>query len=223
MLVSEQRQIPLFPLNMVLFPGMTLSLHIFEERYRLMIGRCIQDAQPFGVVMLRSGEEVGDGAMLYEVGTTAHITQVERLPDGRMNIATLGYHRFKIQEVRHDEPYLVGVIEDFPIQGADDPLARRLAGDLAPLLQKYLEIFARLGKVDLQMETLPHDPTTLAFLTAIILQMPMKDKQELLSIPNLLAMLRLERKMLHREAQILRLLIDNGIRWRDDPKPFSVN
>lgn len=221
--MSEQREIPLFPLNTVLFPGMTLSLHIFEERYKLMIGRCIQDAQPFGVVLIRSGQEVGPGAAIYDVGTTAHITQVKRLPDGRMNIDTLGYRRFKIHEVRHDQPYLVGLIEDFPLQGADNPIAKKTASHLSPMLKSYLDVFATLGNVDLEMETLPDDPVTLAFLTAIILRTPMKDKQELLNMPELLALLRLERKMLHREAQILKLLIENGLRWRDDPKPFSLN
>ncbi len=188
-----------------------------------MIGHCIQEAQPFGVVLIRSGEEVGPGAAIYDVGTTAHITQVERLPDDRMNIQTLGYRRFKINEVRREQPYLVGIVEDFPLLGTNNPIAKKTASHLSPMLQSYLEIFATLGNVEFEIEKLPNDPVTLAFLTAIILRTPMKDKQELLNMSELLALLRLERKMLHREAQILKLLIENGMRWRDDPRPFSFN
>jgi len=221
--VTEPREIPLFPLNTVLFPGMTLALHIFEERYKLMIGECLQDTQPFGIVLIRSGSEVGPSADFHLVGTTAHITQVERLPDGRMNIVTLGYRRFKIHEVRHDRPYLVGLVEDFPLQSTDNVLSQPLVHDLSLMLQRYLDIFAKLGKVDLHMTELPKDAETLAFLIAIVLRTPMKDKQDLLSAADVLSLLKLERRMLRREAQILKLLIENGLRWRDDPKPFSVN
>ncbi|MHB8628848.1 MAG: LON peptidase substrate-binding domain-containing protein [Aggregatilineales bacterium] len=221
--MTESRELPLFPLNTVLFPGMTLSLHIFEERYKLMIGECLQDTQPFGIVLIRSGSELRTGAEFHPIGTTAHITQVERLSDGRLNILTLGYRRFKVQEIRHDRPYLVGVVEDFPLQGVDNPVSKPLVSDLTLMLQRYLDIFAKLGKVDLQMTELPKDAETLAFLIAIVLRTPMKDKQDLLNAPDLLSLLKSERRMLRREAQILKLLIENGLRWRDDPKPFSAN
>lgn len=222
--MAEHREIPLFPLNTVLFPGMSLSLHIFEERYKLMIANCIKNAQPFGVVLIRTGEEVGDNeVLLHSIGTTAHITQVERLPEGRMNIATLGYRRFKVKEVRQDKPYLVGVIEDYPLDSSDSPAARQLATSVSPMLHRYLEFFAALGNVELEMETLPDDPVTLAFLTAIILRTPMKDKQDLLNVPDVLTLLRHERRILHREAQLLKLLVENGMAHRDDLKPFSLN
>jgi Lon protease-like protein len=140
-----------------------------------------------------------------------------------MNILTLGYQRFKIQEVRYDRPYLVGLVEDFPLQGTDNVIAQPLVNDLTQMLQRYLDIFAKLGKVDLQMTELPKDAETLAFLIAIVLRTPMKDKQALLNAADLLSLLKLEQRMLRREAQILKLLIENGLRWRDDPKPFSAN
>jgi hypothetical protein len=91
------------------------------------------------------------------------------------------------------------------------------------MLRGYLNIFATLGNVELQIDALPEDPVALAFLTAIILRTPVKDKQRLLDVPDLLTLLLTERKMLVREAQILKLLIENGPRWRDDPRPFSPN
>src|SRR5205814_5524803 len=84
----------LFPLNTVLFPGMPLPLHIFEERYKLMIGRCLEEERPFGVVLIQSGPEVGGTAVPHRVGTTAHIAAVRRLDDGRMNLIAIGQERF---------------------------------------------------------------------------------------------------------------------------------
>jgi Lon protease-like protein len=70
-------ELPIFPLNVVLFPGMPLPLHIFEERYKSMINRCIQAGHAFGVVLIREGQEVGPPARPHDVGTTAVIA-VER-------------------------------------------------------------------------------------------------------------------------------------------------
>lgn len=220
--MSEKRELPLFPLQTVLFPGMSLQLHIFEERYKLMIGRCIQSSQPFGVVLIRTGHEVGPGATIHEIGTTAHITQVDRLDGGRMDIESLGYKRFKISELRHDEPYLVGVVEDFPLQNVRSPETRLITTKLRPILQSYLDLFASIGNVE-KMKDLPNDPETIAFLTAIMLKLTAKDKQELLATPDLVDLLRSEYRILHREAQLLKLFVEAGSRWRDDNKPFSDN
>lgn len=222
--MDKQQELPLFPLsNTVLFPGMALPLHIFEERYKLMISECIRDSRPFGVVLIRSGHEVGPGATIHTVGTTAHISQVENLNDGRMNIAALGHNRFRVKSVHSKKPYLTGLVDFFPLLDQDNEQAKLLAPKIASMLQGYLDIFATLGKVELEMEALPDDPVTLAFLTAIILRTPAKDKQLLLDVPDLLSLLRVERKMLNRETHILKILVENGPRWRDDPRPFSTN
>ncbi len=221
--MNREYELPLFPLNTVLFPGMALPLHIFEERYKLMINECKRDSRPFGVVLIRSGPEVGSGATIHEVGTTAHITQIEHVGDGRMNIAALGYSRFRIHSTHRHKPYLTGLVEDYPLQDTGNARAKKIATRIGPMLRGYLNIFATLGNVELQIDALPEDPVALAFLTAIILRTPVKDKQRLLDVPDLLTLLLTERKMLVREAQILKLLIENGPRWRDDPRPFSPN
>ena len=76
----------------VLFPGAQISLHIFEERYRLMISRCIALKEHFGIVLIREGEEVGETADPYDVGTIARITQAIRSADGQMYITVEGTH-----------------------------------------------------------------------------------------------------------------------------------
>jgi len=69
-------ELPLFPLNTVLFPGATLPLHVFEERYKQMINQCLESRSPFGVLLIRSGNEVGTPTEPFEVGTTASIAHV---------------------------------------------------------------------------------------------------------------------------------------------------
>src|SRR5438477_12207762 len=93
----ELMEIPLFPLpNLVLFPNIIVPLHIFEERYKLMINGCIDRDEVFGLVLLRSGAEQESEDTIHRVGVTARITEVERLDDGRMNILCEGETRFRI-------------------------------------------------------------------------------------------------------------------------------
>jgi Lon protease-like protein len=112
----------LFPLQTVLFPGMRMPLHIFEERYRTMIRECIEEDAPFGVLLVREGAEVGAGAVPHNVGTTARITQVEYLEDGRMNIFTIGHERFQVSKLMTDHEYLTGEVnvleQEPPTDGA---------------------------------------------------------------------------------------------------------
>ena len=84
-------ELRLFPLNTVLFPKMPLPLHIFEERYKLMITECMEADEPFGVVLIEEGSKAfGPLAQPHAVGCTARVVQVESLEDGRMNIITIG-------------------------------------------------------------------------------------------------------------------------------------
>ena len=197
------RKMPLFPLNTVLFPGMVLPLHIFEPRYRLMIGRCIQDNKPFGVVLIREGQEVGGPAEPYEIGTTAYITHAERQPDGRINIHTVGYQRFRIQQIEQREPYLIGLIEDFPVETAEAEHVSELVQSIQPLLSKYLVALIEAADMNVSLEEIPDDGLALAYFIAITLPLPMEEKQKILASPGLLGMLTLEQSMLRRELALL--------------------
>ena len=103
--------LPLFPLNLVLFPGMDLPLHIFEDRYKDMVGDCIDRKEPFGVVLIKEGQEVGEPAEPFQVGTAAQIVQVEHLAEGRINIVTRGQHRFQTGEIIQRSPHIVGQVQ----------------------------------------------------------------------------------------------------------------
>ena len=109
---DDLTELPLFPLNnVVLFPGMKLPLHIFEERYKEMIGRCSEASSPFGVLLIKEGQEVGEPAEPFTVGTTARITDLQSMEDGRMNIFTEGEQRFRVVEIIQQTPYLVGLVQ----------------------------------------------------------------------------------------------------------------
>jgi Lon protease-like protein len=195
--------LPLFPLNTVLFPGMVLPLRIFEDRYKLMIDHCLEKERPFGVVLIRRGQEVGDPAVPYEVGTTAVIAAATRLSNGRMNIATVGSERFHLLSVRHDLPYLVGKAEPWPLTGTETAQAWKRAEAVRTLFQEYRSLLAQVQGTEIEIEELPTDPQALALLVAIALQVPMDQKQNLLTQPTVVEILQAERVAMQRELLLL--------------------
>jgi Lon protease-like protein len=137
------RELPLFPLHSVLCPGIALPLHIFEPRYREMVGHCLETGSPFGVVLIRDGREVGPLAgHIADVGTTAAIRQAGRYPDGRLDIVTVGEHRFRIVSMDGAAAaYLVGTVEELeePIGGPQAD-ADALAVGVGQRFLAYLEM-----------------------------------------------------------------------------------
>jgi uncharacterized protein len=190
--MSQVAPLPLFPLHVVLFPGLALPLHIFEPRYRLMIGQCLEAASPFGVVLIRAGREVGAPADPYPVGTTARIVQHERLADGRLNLLCVGCERFRIRALRTDLPYPVADVE---------PLRERTAEPEAPDLAAALAGRARafLGPAARSLD-LPADPTDLSFAIASLLPLELSERQSLLELTSTADRLRALLSLLSREA-----------------------
>src|SRR5947209_7686882 len=168
----EDELLALFPLHTVLFPGMPLPLHIFEERYKLMIGRCIEAERPFGVVLIQSGPEVGGPAVPHMVGTTAHIAAVKRADDGRMNLIAIGQERFRILEVVRQEPYLIARVEAL---ADDEPEAEAtlLAAEVHAILTPYLrDLFILLEQPEEEL-AIPTEPGPLSLVAAAVMQIPL--------------------------------------------------
>jgi len=134
--------IPLFPLRSVLCPGVALPLHIFEERYRLMVDRCLRRREDFGIVLIRGGSEVGStGEDIAAVGTTATIRRAGRYPDGRFDILTVGQRRFQLESVDRDsEPWLVGHVRFLGEPIGPEPEAVRQAERVGRRFLEYLEL-----------------------------------------------------------------------------------
>jgi len=196
----EDELLALFPLHTVLFPGMPLPLNIFEERYKLMIGRCIDEDRPFGVTLIRSGTEVGAPAIPHSVGTTARIAAVKKLDDGRMNLIAVGQERFRINEVVREQPYLVARVGTLVDQepGLE---ATSLAAELHGTLTRYLrDLFILLDQPSEELE-IPTEPARLSLVAAAVLQIPMSERQLLLEMTNVEARLQQERAWLARETE----------------------
>lgn len=109
----------LFPLHTVLFPGMALPLQVFEERYRTLVAECLESGEPFGVVLIRDGPEVGGNAVPHSMGCTARITKVAPTRDGRLAVEAVGERRFRIVRLHEDRPYLSADVE-YPVDEAHE-------------------------------------------------------------------------------------------------------
>src|ERR1700746_991683 len=135
--------LPLFPLGAVLYPGMLLPLHIFEERYRQFVRDLLDGAAPrqFGVIAIRKGRETGvDGVhSLYEIGCTATLRQVEELEDGRFDLVTVGTQRFRLLALDQTLPYLQGEIELLAEDPTDETAAAPLVRAVQAAFRAYLD------------------------------------------------------------------------------------
>lgn len=211
-MLARNSKIPLFPLSVVLFPGMMLPLHIFEERYKSMIRQCLATGQSFGVVLAKSKQAQASNTTnlylgdIYEVGTTARITAVENLNDGCMNLITVGQDRFIIKDIHasHDD-YLIGQVDPFPLEESEQerPKISLLMQKLRPMVRQYINHLADASGEDLSNATLPSDPVALVFLAGTALQGPLSDKQKLLSAQSLSKLIADTVSVLDREDQIL--------------------
>ena len=175
------QEIPLFPLNTVLFPGMPLTLHIFEDRYRLMMTECIEKREPFGVALIANNKtDTSPNAIPHRVGCTAQITRVQPLQEGRMEITAVGRERFEVISLDQEQPYLIGKIQMLPLK-EDNPLQLlHLGQQLRKNVAAYLTILRSMGKINFESSQLPQSPMSLGYLSAVLLQSPLKDKQSLL-------------------------------------------
>lgn len=175
------RQLPLFPLGAMLFPGATMSLHIFEERYRLMIRRCLEQGSPFGVVLIRQGDEVSEGrvgarpAEPYDVGTIAQISANVKLEDGRYLLTAVGESRFRTQYILQHTPYLIASVVELADEA--DAAAGRAADELRATYARYWQAVAVATGVPAQPDDLPDDPVALSYHLADRIQIPYARKQ----------------------------------------------
>ncbi len=209
--LTEMFNLPLFPLHTVLFPGMPLPLHIFESRYKQMINFCLERDKQFGVVLIRHGSEaLGPLAEPHSIGCTARILEVKPLNEGRMNITTIGEHRFRIHAVNRDLPFLVGEVELNPPMVEDTETLLPVTKRLTLKVRQYIDLLNEIDDVQLDPDNLPIDPLTLAHYAATLLQMPPTEKQELLEYESAFDLLNSTDKVFIREIAFLRAIIDQG-------------
>ncbi len=198
-------ELPLFPLNTVLFPGQVLPLHVFEDRYRLMIRQCLAEDTPFGVVLIKRGQEVGDeDTEPYMVGTVARIIESTHLNSGAMNIVTVGVERFRIRRLLRDRPYLRGEVLSLPMADPDDPAKVMAAARVVrSRVERYIELIAEAAGLHIQIEEIPNGAQQIGYLAAVTMQIDNKEKQEILGSVSVARMLRREMALLNRENALL--------------------
>jgi Lon protease-like protein len=222
------KDVPLFPLDTVLFPQMILPLHIFEPRYRLMIGECLKHNTPFGVILLQEGPSVIETEtpdapgepVPYKVGTLAKITEVVKLEDGRMLITAIGTERFRLLSYHQQKPYMMGDIEIWPDEEAlDTPsVMDTLVYQVRTAFEAYLKVLMDLAGKQIEGLEIPPDPTILSYLGPNWLQIGSTDKQRLLEISLVGERLREENIILQRETEFLRLIKERAENEPDENK-----
>ena len=199
--------LPLFPLGTVLYPGMLLPLHIFEERYRQLVRDLLEGPEPrrFGVIAIRKGRETGiDGVQsLYDVGCTATLRRVERLEDGRFDLVTVGTQRFRLRALDQARPYLRGEIELLAADAVDEAAAAPLVRAVQAAFRDYLSALTERGAT-VRVEDLPAEAMLMSFVVAAAMVIDLPERQALLAESDTIRRLGAERALLSRETAVLR-------------------
>ncbi|MGH2634288.1 MAG: LON peptidase substrate-binding domain-containing protein [Tepidiformaceae bacterium] len=176
-------QIPLFPLRTALFPGMPLPLRVFEERYKTMVRELLDSGGPFGVILIRDGEEVGGGATPHDVGTTARIEECTPIAGGRFSLTARGHRRFRLLQMLPPRPYPFGevtLIDDAPVEPT--PQLKLAIETVRTTFPVYFRLALSLTDQWAQGLRLPTSPHTLVDFLAPWLQTDEEVKQRLLEI-----------------------------------------
>jgi uncharacterized protein len=200
----------LFPLGTVLYPGLLVPVHIFEERYRQLVRDLLNGPEPgrFGVIAIRKGRETGaDGiGALYEIGCTATLRQVEEHQDGRFDLVTVGTQRFRLATLDHSRPYLQGEVDVLPEDTGDQVAAGLAVRTVQAAFRTYLDALAERGGAQISVPDLPDEPVLLSYVVAASMIVELGDRQVLLAEPDAVRRLTTERALLSRETTMLRSL-----------------
>lgn len=217
--ISGIRHLPLFPLPLVLLPNELLPLHIFEPRYRQMLKDVQLEANIFGVLLFNPTEDFIERPAVGTIGCAAEVREAQTMPDGRSNILTVGAARFRLLDyVETSEPYLVGDIEFFEDEPADE-------ADLTPLADEVFTLFGRVAKAAHKLsgergtlpEVQPTDPETLSFLVTAAFNLEPDLKYKLLETRSTVERLERLKKILvqtvgkmEESAEIAKIAKTNG-------------
>lgn len=170
--------LPMFPLGTVLFPTLVLPLHVFEPRYRQLVEDCESGEGEFGVVLIERGSEVGGGDVRTQVGTVARILQVERFPDGRSALASVGTRRIRVERWLEDDPYPRAEVDDWP----DDSVPVLALDELDTRFRRTLALAAELGEAGAPLDVeLADDPVVATFQIAALAPLGPVDRQAVLA------------------------------------------
>jgi Lon protease-like protein len=204
-----QVQLPIFPLNTVVFPGVTVPLHVFEERYRALVHHLLtisdKTQRLFGVVAIREGYEVGSHGVqsVHRVGCVVQMTSVEPYADGRFDIEVVGRHRLRLDALDTSGTYLVGDVETVEEAKVDTPLGLQEAEKTRATFEEYRRRLSDLRGDDVLDGDLPRDPEFLSYALAATCLLTLQERQELLEAANPLDRLVMLRHALREEMRAM--------------------
>jgi len=182
--VRGVRELPLFPLPIVLFPGVPLPLHIFEPRYREMLSDIRAGGNLFGLSYFDAGAATTDLPLAGHIGCVAEVTETQSLPDGRSNIMTLGLVRYRLESyIERGDPYLVGRVSYFEDDEADSEALLEKTHQVAGM---FMRIARAVRAINDERANLPDisdtEPQRLSFLVAAAMEMESDAKLEMLEL-----------------------------------------
>jgi ATP-dependent Lon protease len=177
-------KLPLFPLSIVLFPGVPLPLHIFEPRYRQMLADIRVSNNLFGLSYFDASASDKEIPPAGHIGCVAEVTETQALPDGRSNILTVGIIRYRVEEyLERDDPYLVARVSYFEDDEEDSELLRESSREVA---ETFTRIARAVRTINDERASLPNisdtEPQRLSFLVAAAMEVDTDIKQELLEL-----------------------------------------
>jgi Lon protease-like protein len=184
--MSARFELPIFPLNTVLFPGGVLPLKIFEQRYMAMAKDCLREDSPFGVCLIAQGNEVGAPALTHAVGTSARITDWDMPQLGVLQVASRGGRRFRILSRQADAQGLIRAQVQWLAEEPKQPLPAERAG-LLPLLRTIAE---EAGEARIPQPHVFDDAVWVGYRFAEVLPIPLAARQKLLELDD--SLIRLE-------------------------------
>lgn len=183
-MLTPETTLPLFPLQVVLFPFSLLPLQVFEERYKQMLHDCLQADSRFGVALIKEGAEVGEPAVPHTIGTIARIRRVTPMEEGRFGVLAMGERRFQIQEVIQWKPY----------EKARVRMLEEVAGDPPPTPEEIEVVRERVGPFLRSILGLrggwtrtveaPSGPIDLSFFIASVIRNDTQVRQRILEAPT---------------------------------------
>ena len=175
----NQRVLPLFPLNTVLFPDSSLPLQIFEDRYKQLLRTCLDNDSKFGVVLIKEGPEVGGPATHYNIGTIAEIVSVNQENDGLFHVSTVGRQRFQVIQTVDENPYINADV----LLLDEDPDIREGSGLIEEIRQaasSHISLTEGLQGGWVNNFIAPLEPVALSYFIASALEIDQLSKQQLL-------------------------------------------
>jgi Lon protease-like protein len=203
-------ELPLFPLNLVLFPGTVSPLHIFEMRYRQMIMDCQRDDKPFGMVLARpESEHLNEKP--YSVGTMVEIRNLDRMEDGRYTLMAVGTRRFRIVSENRNKPYLSGIVEPYEDDAEPEHELMSPMKRARDLFSEYLCMLLEASDETGVDANLPEEPEDLSHFIAYFLDIQEERKQQFLELTSTRQRLQEEVSILRREVPFMRQILSNKL------------